>query len=211
MISPYEILGLDINCTDEEITKAYRRLAKIHHPDICGENETFVEISKSVEILRDPEKRKMFDDYGVYFDESIDNIISTRFNELVTMWVDKQLLTKREINIQTFFFEEISEVRKNTQVALDDIAKAKSILSKISTRIKTTDNKDRVSLVVKSKVASLDATIDRIEKDKVILSMIEEISNKYSSFEEMQQHIEFRIGGTSTTSNTWSQFVRSGY
>jgi len=65
----YKILGLPRDCNKKQISKAYRNLAMIHHPDkFPGEEEKkaaevkFMDIAAAKEVLSDPEKRKMFDD-----------------------------------------------------------------------------------------------------------------------------------------------------
>ena len=63
----YEILGVDRNATQEEIKKAYRKLARKYHPDICKKpecEEKFKEINEAYQVLSDPEKRKLYDMYG---------------------------------------------------------------------------------------------------------------------------------------------------
>lgn len=60
----YEILGVNKNASDEDIKKAYRKLAQQHHPDKqTGNEEKFKEISEAYETLSDPQKRKNYD-YG---------------------------------------------------------------------------------------------------------------------------------------------------
>lgn len=58
----YEILGVDINATEEEIKKAYRKKAKEHHPDKGGDAEVFQEVQEAYEVLSDPEKRQKYDE-----------------------------------------------------------------------------------------------------------------------------------------------------
>lgn len=55
----YETLNLDCNATEEEIRRAYKRLARCTHPD-CegGDEERFKEVQQAYEILSDPDKRK---------------------------------------------------------------------------------------------------------------------------------------------------------
>jgi curved DNA-binding protein len=64
----YKILGVNKNASAEEIKKAYRRLATKYHPDKNpGDKkaeEKFKEISEAKEVLSDPEKRKMYDQFG---------------------------------------------------------------------------------------------------------------------------------------------------
>ncbi|MDR1450799.1 MAG: J domain-containing protein [Helicobacteraceae bacterium] len=65
--SLYETLGVEQNASDEEIKKAYRRLARKYHPDINkegGAEEKFKEINAAYEILSDQSKRKQYDQFG---------------------------------------------------------------------------------------------------------------------------------------------------
>jgi len=59
----YKELGVVSTATDKEITRAYRKLAKQHHPDANpGSEERFKEISAAYDVLGDPEKRKEYDE-----------------------------------------------------------------------------------------------------------------------------------------------------
>src|SRR5713226_1788714 len=66
----YAVLGVDRRAKPEEIRKAYRRLARKHHPDLNPGNksaeEKFKEISGAYEILGDEKKRQIYDQYGFY-------------------------------------------------------------------------------------------------------------------------------------------------
>jgi curved DNA-binding protein len=57
----YNILGVRRGASDDEIKKAYRKLAMTHHPDRGGDEKKFKEISTAYDVLSDPQKRQMFD------------------------------------------------------------------------------------------------------------------------------------------------------
>ncbi|MBI5231900.1 MAG: molecular chaperone DnaJ [Coriobacteriales bacterium] len=63
----YDVLGVKKDATVDEIKKAFRRLARKHHPDAGGDEERFKEINEAYEVLSDAEKRTRYDQYGQYF------------------------------------------------------------------------------------------------------------------------------------------------
>jgi curved DNA-binding protein len=64
----YETLGLSRTASPEEIKQAFRKLARIHHPDVAKNKATgeakFKEINEAYEVLGDPDKRKRYDELG---------------------------------------------------------------------------------------------------------------------------------------------------
>ena len=64
----YDVLGVARNASGEAIKKAFRRLARQHHPDVAkdkkGAEEKFKELNEANEVLSDPEKRRKYDELG---------------------------------------------------------------------------------------------------------------------------------------------------
>ncbi len=66
----YDVLGIKRSASEAEIKNAYRKLAREHHPDMVAKEDKeqaekrFKEINEAYQVLNDPEKRKMYDQYG---------------------------------------------------------------------------------------------------------------------------------------------------
>ena len=60
----YKTLGVPRDASQEEIKKAFRKLARTHHPDAGGDEAKFKEINEAYEVLSDEKKRNLYDQYG---------------------------------------------------------------------------------------------------------------------------------------------------
>ncbi|GIU85200.1 MAG: chaperone protein DnaJ [Acidimicrobiales bacterium] len=81
----YAILGVPRDATQEEIKKAYRRLARTYHPDHNPDPEAesrFKEIAEAYEVLGDPEKRRRYDAYGSADGVGFGDIFGADFGDL---------------------------------------------------------------------------------------------------------------------------------
>lgn len=66
----YAVLGVSKTASQEEIKKAYRKLAHEHHPDKGGSEAKFKEINEAFQAVGDPEKRAKYDQFGSNFEQA---------------------------------------------------------------------------------------------------------------------------------------------
>src|SRR6202167_6551522 len=66
----YQTLGVERGASEDDIRKAYRKLARKHHPDLNpgdkSAEEHFKKVQEAYDILSDPKKKQMYDQYGFY-------------------------------------------------------------------------------------------------------------------------------------------------
>ena len=81
----YEVLGVNKNSTDDEIKKAYRKLARKYHPDLNRDDPKTAEakmkeINEAYDVLKDKDKRAQYDQFGFmrggFFDHAIDVVLA---------------------------------------------------------------------------------------------------------------------------------------
>src|ERR1039457_5717534 len=60
----YEVLGISKDASADEIKTSFRRAAIEHHPDRGGDEAKFRELNEAYEVLKDPEKRQRYDQFG---------------------------------------------------------------------------------------------------------------------------------------------------
>ena len=69
MLDLYDILGVPKDADDRAIKSAFRRMARLHHPDLNPGDERaqerFIELAAAFEILSDPTSRELYDEFGL--------------------------------------------------------------------------------------------------------------------------------------------------
>ena len=87
----YEVLGISRGADEKEIKRAYRKLAKKYHPDTNPGNQyaeqQFKEVTEAYNVLSDPEKKKLYDQYGfAAFDENMGAASNQNYNNNNRSW-----------------------------------------------------------------------------------------------------------------------------
>lgn len=150
----YELLGVQRDATEEEIKKAFRQQARKYHPDNkeTGNEEKFKEINQAYEILSDPQKRSIYDQYGIAglkntFGESVFDFgfrdLSEIFSEFFGASPRSQRPTGPErgrdirYDLETEFLEAINGCSKQITITpLEDCESCKGTGAKAGTKLK---------------------------------------------------------------------------
>ena len=90
----YKILEIQRNASEQDIKKAYRKLALKYHPDKCNDDTKFKEISEAYQVLSDKEKRKIYDQYGK---DGLQGNIHMNANDIFSMFFNN-------FNISFYYF-----------------------------------------------------------------------------------------------------------
>ena len=186
---PYEILGLNKDCTKEEIRKRYLELSKVYHPDAGGDKNKFSNINWAYHLLYNEESRYQYDNYG----KTRDNRSETE-NKAISYLLNlfEQTLYHPDFmkDINKDIVETLNEVVNNhiheTKKERKKAKKERKRLEKIRERLSTKDGKESIFInhidekirLTKSKIAEIDDTKEYMEK------AIEILSNQEYKFED---------------------------
>lgn len=142
----YKVMGLDRTADQDEIKRAYRKLARKYHPDVSQEADAenkFKELGEAYEVLHDPDKRAKYDQYGQHwqeaqnqqqhhqqqqsynsrdqadFEEFINQAFRQRYQQTETSWYDKgqDIHARLSISLEDSFHG----AEKSLQLQIPDI------------------------------------------------------------------------------------------
>lgn len=118
-MNPYEILNVPNNATDEEIKSSYREKAKSSHPDAGGKEEDFASLSNAYALLKDPIRRKHFDEFG-----------QDKPNEI-------SIETKASILLNDMVMQMLSQISDPNDIIYEDVIR--TMTKAVNTQIKNVD------------------------------------------------------------------------
>ncbi|MCF3639871.1 J domain-containing protein [Rhizobium sp. TRM95111] len=116
VIDPYEMLGIGRDADDGTVRAAYRRAAKEAHPDSGGDAGRFARLQAAYDLLKDPVRRKVFDDTG--YDPQLADPKDLKGLMLLETLVNDVILDEREPGS----FDPLAAMRRKLS---DDIVKSR--------------------------------------------------------------------------------------
>ncbi len=194
-LNPYEILGLQVNCTDKEIKEAYKMAAKKHHPDKGGDGKQFALVKLAYDTLKDKDKRKKFGDQG-FMDGDTSMEKTQKAMELLTELFFNILQNSNPDQIDTLDLigslkanidKKISELEQSIEHLKQAEIRQKRALKSLKKRLKRKGDKPNMLLIaLESSILSIPAHIISLKDQIKIQKEMYTMANEYNyEFENM--------------------------
>jgi len=173
----YDALGLDKNATPEEIKKAYKKEASIHHPDKGGDNDKMTQIVHAYSILGNAGRKDRYDKTGEEANDSFDK----KFSEFVQMFFMK--IIEQEKNVERVdLMERLKEVaRQNisgTKQAKGEIEAKRKKLQKVFGRLEA-KKENRISHILTMNIDELKLQIGQMDEHLDFMKDVLECLSSY--------------------------------
>lgn len=136
MIDPYQLLGLERDADEAAVKAAYRKAAKSAHPDAGGDLDAFGRLNASYELLKDPVRRRVYDDTG--YDPQLADATDLKGLLMLETLVNEMILDERAPGS----FDPVAGLRRKLT---DDLLKARfHILELERHRTRVRQHADRI-------------------------------------------------------------------
>ncbi len=185
MIDPYSMLGLERDADETAIKAAYRKKAKSAHPDAGGDPDEFGRISTSYDLLKDPVRRKVYDDTG--YDPQLADVADLKGLMVLETLVNDMILDEREPGS----FDPVSALRRKLT---DDILKSRFHILELERhrgrirqhvdRLERRPDKDVLGSMLRARTQSISDAIKAAE------AQIDAIERAYSMLEGYSYELE---------------------
>ncbi len=176
----YDILGLQPDATQEAIEKAYKRLAREHHPDRGGDEEDFEPIAEAYSVLGDPSRRSRYDldgrwDNGAKVDNAMLSVLSLLSTTLV------EVMTKRQPDddIRQAMMDHLVEAWQAAISPVSKLEMAKAQFEKLAGRWTTSGEPNLMEEVVSQHIGKIQDEIDQAQAEAVRFDKAIEVLKKY--------------------------------
>lgn len=174
----YEVLGVKENSSQEDIEKAYKRLAHVHHPDKGGDRENWEQLSFAYNVLGNPTKRQLYDNFGKTEMPKIEAEIQT-----VLLQAFSQALQNKANNVLDFVRQFISQGKTQITSQKEQAIKEIEDLRQRTSLVETTSEQNLFHLIVDQAIQHRENLIQEAEFKLSVAKGCEAILNTYKSKE----------------------------
>jgi DnaJ-class molecular chaperone len=170
----YDLLGVKEDASDDEIKKAYRNIAKTHHPDKGGNEEQFKKYTEAYEALMDCDKRAFYDRWGTLENyKGPADLAKSRILETMDDIIDSQAFMADHSDLVATTRADVNDKR---QLMYNDLEEAEIQLKKMESVVRRSSKFPPEYLqFMKNKKAFIEKKIESIKKDIEIQDMISDM------------------------------------
>ncbi len=160
-MSYYDDLDISPTATPDEIKRAYRQKANEHHPDKGGNAAEFARAARAWEVLRNPERKALYDATGKDKQDPIEQIVQNRllhaFSQVLSMPNDVEILASVRRGFEQGLAE-IAEAKKKARSAKKKIAAKRD-------KVKTTDEVNLVHQLIDQQLRAIDTHLADLKNE----------------------------------------------
>lgn len=170
----YHVLGVAKTATEATIRKAYLKGAKKHHPDAGGEETTFRSVNLAYRVLSDKERRKKYDEAGIFDEASIENERALMLDIIAQNVAAVMQNVQFDVDRASFLDAVRANIKQNIQQGEQAVQKYALLLGrfdKVQKRLKPTGADHGFVTMIASQRAQVEeakakdrATMDRFKK-----------------------------------------------
>lgn len=171
-MNPYETLGLAPDASEDDVKRAHRAKAKAAHPDTGGDTDKMVEINRAAMILRDPERRKRYDETG-NAEEAESRDIDGPALGIIAEMLQTILMEGTEDNVATVDLvdamrQQLDDTINNLKSGLAKGQRAVRRANKIKARFtrKSKDNHNMMAMILDKQIAGIEREMANVTRAK---------------------------------------------
>lgn len=207
----YDTLGVDKNASADEIKKAYKKEASIHHPDKQGgDNDKMTQIVHAYSVLGNAGKKDRYDKTG----EDTEQPFDKKFAEFVQMFFMKIIEQERDV-------EKVDLMKKLKDIARQNIAGTKQLrgenegkkkkLEKVLVRLEA-KKENRISFIITANIDNIKLEIGALDEHLDFMKDVMECLDSYHYKFEVPEPKNIQVGGRfnrldPTENIDWTQFL----
>lgn len=171
----YLLLGIERrDATADDIAKAFRKIASVHHPDKGGDSALFCKILKAYKVLSDPRMRAEYDELGqIPIEESVlEEKANAKIEIVLTQICDHLAKANTDllnVSIMTMAHNHFSSEQRNLYANLSSVELAKRNYTLLVKKLRNKKSRNAITNVLNERIKACSAEIVRLNNEARII------------------------------------------